>query len=96
MKGRVIMRFLRIAGEQYGTNQLAQLTADGLSNLGLDSFQHINVKIKTDQVSIIFESLEDATCAHAIAGTNQQSKSKEFHCENIGQFILNLFGVISK
>ena len=95
MKGIEIMRFLNIAGDYYGTSQLAQLTADGLSNLGLDSFQHINVNIETDQVSIIFEKLEDATCVRAIAGANQLSSSKEFQSKNIGQFILNLFFVVS-
>ena len=94
MKGIEIMRFLNIAGDHYGRSQLAQLTADGLSNLGLNSFQHININLKTDQVSIVFESLEDATCVRAIAGANQQSKSKEFHGNNIGQFILNLFFVV--
>jgi len=89
------MRFLNIAGDYYGRSQLAQLTADGLSNLGLSSFQHININIKTDQVSIVFESLEDATCVRAIAGSNQPSRSKEFHGNNIGQFILNLIYVIS-
>jgi hypothetical protein len=95
MKGRVIMRFLRIAGDQYGTSRLAQLTADGLNNLGLDSFQHISIKIKTDQVLIVFKSLEDATCARAIAGVNPHSKSKRFQSKNIGKFLLNLFEVIS-
>ncbi len=89
------MRFLNIAGDYYGRSQLAQLTADGLSNLGLDSFQHINVNIRADQVSIIFEKLEDATCVRAIAGANQRSSSKEFQSKNIGQFILNLFYVVS-
>ena len=89
------MRFLNIAGDHYGRSQLAQLTADGLNNLGLSSFQHININIKTDQVSILFKSLEDATCVRAIAGADQQSRSKRFRSKNIGKFILNLFEVIS-
>jgi len=89
------MRFLEIGGEHFGTAKLAQLTADGLNGLGLNSFQSIDINIQTNQVFIGFTKLEDATCARAIAGTHERSKSKRFQSNNIQMFILNLFGALN-
>ena len=95
MKIGANMHFLKIAGEKYGADELSNLTGDGLSCLGLNSFQSIDVDTRTNSIAIVFEREDDSSAAWAIAGSKQPTCNKVFRCNNVSKFILHLHCIIT-
>ena len=89
------MHFLEIAGEKYGGDELSSLTANGLAGLGLDSFHSIDVDTRTNSIAIIFDKEEDSSTVGAITGSNKTINGKLFHSNNVSQFILELYSILT-
>ena len=91
------MDYLEITNEKYGSDELTQIAAGGLSGLGIGigSYRTIDINTKRNSIIIDFESKEDAEVVRVISGSVQQSNSKIFQSDDVTQFILELYGVIA-
>ena len=87
------MHYLKIADDKYGSDELAGLVSNGLSLLGLDSYQTIRVSTKNNRISIGFKTLEDANTTRMIAGLPPHPRSKTFRSRDVSQFVMDLYSV---
>lgn len=85
------MHYLQIADDQYGSDELSKIVSMGLSALGVDSYQTINIDTKKNRISIGFTSQEDANVARAIAGFIKRPKTKTFKSRDARGFLLELY-----
>lgn len=89
------MDYLEIGNEKYGSDELTRITACGLSGLGIGSFRTIDINTKRNSIMIDFESIEDADVVRVISGSAQQSNSKIFQSDDVTQFLLELYGIVT-
>ena len=89
------MHYLQIAEDKYCSDELAGLVSNGLSLLGLDSYQTIRVSTKSNRISIGFKTLEDANITRTIAGIPPHPRNKTFRSRDVSQFVLDLYYVAS-
>ncbi len=82
---------LEISGEQYGSNDLIGFVATQLSELGVNSFQAIQVDAGQNKIDIQFDDLNDSKIVHAINGTHQRFNTHTFTSNNARQFLLELY-----
>ena len=85
------MNFLEISGEKYGSNDLISFTATQLTEIGVSSFQSIQVDTRQNQIDILFEDMDYTKIVHAINGTPQTVNTNEFKSNDARQFLLALF-----
>ena len=84
------MNYLEIAGEKYGSDELTSHIAARLAEIGVNSFQSIQVNAQSNHLSIAFDDEQDVQVAMAIAGADSRSKSNIFQSENAIAFLLSL------
>ena len=84
------MNYLEIAGEKYGSDELTSHIAARLAEIGVNSFQSIQVNAANNHLAIAFDDKQDVNIANAIAGTDSQSRSNIFQSENAIAFLLSL------
>ncbi len=87
------MHYLKIGNDKYCSDELAGLVSNGLSLLGLDSYQTIRVSTRDNRISIGFKTLEDANITRTIAGLPPHPRSKTFRSRDVSQFVLDLYSV---
>ncbi len=85
------MTYLEISGEQYGSNELISFAAAQLSEIGVNSFQAIQVDAGQNKIDIQFDDLNDSIIVHAINGANHRFNTLKFTSNNARQFLLALF-----
>jgi len=84
------MNYLEISGEKYGSDELNGIIAARLSEIGVNSFQSIQVNTQSNHLEIAFDDKEDVAIANAIAGPDSRSISNIFQCKNAIAFLLSL------
>ena len=84
------MNYLEIAGEKYGSDELTSHIAARLAEIGVNSFQSIQVNAANNHLAIAFDDKQDVNIANAIAGTDSQSRSNIFQSGNAVSFLLSL------
>lgn len=89
MKG-VNMHYLEISGEKYGSDDLASFAATKLSEIGVSSFQTIQVNAKRNHIAICFDVEEDVRIAAAIGGYPSRIHSNIFQSADASGFLLSL------
>ena len=87
------MHYLKIGDDKYCSDELAGLVSNGLSLLGLDSYQTIRVSTRDNRISIGFKALEDANAARSIAGIPTHTRNKTFRSRDVSQFVMELYSV---
>jgi hypothetical protein len=87
------MHYMKIADDKYCSGELASLVSNGLSLLGLDSYQTIRVSTRNNRISIGFKTLEDANTTRTIAGIPLHPRNKIFRSRDVSQFVLDLYSV---
>ena len=85
------MTYLEISGEQYGSNELISFAAAQLSEIGVNSFQAIQVDAGQNKIDIQFDDLNDSIIVHAINGTDHRFTNHKITSNNARQFLLALF-----
>ena len=86
----VNMNYLEIAGEKYGSDELTSHIANRLAEIGVNSFQSIQVNAGNNHLAIAFDDKQDINIANAIAGSDSQSRSNAFQSKNVVSFLLSL------
>jgi len=86
----VNMNYLEIAGEKYGSDELTSHIANRLAEIGVNSFQSIQVNAQSNHLSIAFDDEQDVQIAMAISGSDSQSISNIFESRNAVSFLLYL------
>ena len=84
------MNYLEIAGEKYGSDELTSHIAARLAEIGVNSFQSIQVSAANNHLAIAFDDEDDVEIARAIAGADSRSKSNIFESRNAVAFLLSL------
>jgi len=84
------MNYLEISGEKYGSDELNGIIAARLSEIGVNSFQSIQVNTQSNHLEIAFDDKEDVAIANAIAGPDSRSISNIFQSRNAIKFLLSL------
>ena len=87
------MNYLEISGEKYGSDDLASYAATKLSEIGVSSFQSIQVNTQKNQIAICFDDEEDALVACVIAGSPNRTRSKIFQSSDATAFLLSLYNI---
>ena len=90
------MNYLEISGEKYGSDDLASYAATKLSEIGVSSFQTIQVSAQNNQIAISFDEEEDALIACAIAGDQARTHSNIFQSNDASGFLLSLFNIANQ
>ena len=85
------MNFLEISGEKYGSDELTAIVAARLAEIGVNSFQSIQVNTLDNILAIAFDNEQDVQVAKAIAGSESNSKGNVFQSLNAAAFILDLY-----
>ena len=86
----VNMNYLEIAGEKYGSDEITSHIANRLAEIGVNSFQSIQVNTHSNHIEIAFDDEQDVNIANAIAGTDSQSRSNIFKSKNAIAFLVSL------
>ncbi len=86
----VNMNYLEIAGEKYGSDEITSHIAARLAEIGVNSFQSIQVNAHCNHLSIAFDDEQDVQIAMAISGSDSQSISNVFESKNAVSFLLSL------
>ena len=84
------MKYLEIGGEKYGSDELNGIIAGRLSEIGVKSFQSIQVNAQSNHLEIAFDDKKDVDIVKAIAGPNSRSISNIFQSRNAIEFLLYL------
>ena len=84
------MNYLEIAGEKYGSDELTSHIAARLAEIGVNSFQSIQVNAANNHLAIAFDDEEDVQIAMAISGSDSKSRSNVFESRNAVAFLLSL------
>jgi len=84
------MNYLEIAGSKYSGVELADITADRLYEIGVKSFQSIEVSVRKNHLSIAFDNEQDVEIVKAISGSESQSLNNIFETRNADLFLLSL------
>ena len=84
------MNYIEIAGEKYGSDELTSHIAARLAEIGVNSFQSIQVSAANNHLAIAFDDEDDVEIARAIAGADSRSKSNIFESRNAVAFLLSL------
>jgi hypothetical protein len=85
------MNFLEIAGDKYGSDDLASYAATKLSEIGVSSFQSIQVNAQKNQIAICFDDEEDALIASAIGGAQAHTHNNIFQSNDASSFLISLY-----
>ncbi|NQV16140.1 hypothetical protein HQ531_11830 [bacterium] len=86
----VNMNYLEIAGEKYGSDDLVSYAATKLSEIGVNSFQSIQINTENNHIAICFDTEEDALIACAIAGFQSRINSNVFQSDDATDFLISL------
>jgi len=84
------MNYLEIAGDKYSSDELTDIAAARLAEIGVNSFQSIQFNTQNNHLAIAFDDKQDVNIANAIAGTDSQSRSNIFKSGNAVSFLLSL------
>jgi len=84
------MNYLEISGEKYGSDELTSHIANRLAEIGVNSFQSIQVNAQSNHLSIAFDDEQDVQVAMAISGSDSHSISNVFESRNAVSFLLSL------
>jgi hypothetical protein len=84
------MNFLEISGEKYGSDELTAIVAARLAEIGVNSFQSIQVNAQRNHLSIAFDDKQDIEIAKAISGSESHSLNNVFETRNAVSFLLFL------
>ena len=84
------MNYLEIAGDKYSSDELIDIAAARLAEIGINSFQSIQFNTRNNHLAIAFDDRQDVNIANAIAGTESQSRSNIFQSTNAIAFLLSL------
>ena len=85
------MDYLEIAGEKYGSDEIIGHIANRLAEIGVHSFQSIQVNAQTNHISIAFDDKQDVQIANAISGSDSHSMNNVFQSKDAVSFLLSLF-----
>jgi hypothetical protein len=85
------MNYLEIAGDKYSSDELTDIAAARLCEIGVNSFQSIQVNTLDNILAIAFDNEQDVQVAKAIAGSESNSKGNVFQSLNAAAFILDLY-----
>ena len=84
------MNYLEIAGDKYSSDELTDIAAARLAEIGVNSFQSIQFNTQNNHLAIAFDDKQDVNIANAIAGTVSQSRSNIFKSKNAIAFLVSL------
>ncbi len=84
------MNYLEIAGDKYSSDELTDILAARLCEIGVNSFQSIQVKTQNNHIAIAFGDAQDSQIAKAIAGSECKLKGNIFQSKNAIAFLLSL------
>ncbi len=86
----VSMNYLEIAGEKYGSDEITSYIATRLVEIGVNSFQSIQVNVQKNHIAIAFDDEQDVQIAMAISGSDSKSMSNVFQSKDAVSFLLSL------
>ncbi len=89
------MDFIEIGEARYASEDLTNIAASNLFELGINGINSINIHAPSNCITVGFKDVEDAELAHAIARTNHTIKSRIFKSGDAVQFLLQLNSVVN-
>ena len=89
------MDFIEIGEAKYDSQELTNIAAGNLFDLGISGINSINIHAPSNSITIGFDNQEDASLVHAIARTAPVSQPHTFHSQDAGGFLIELNSVIN-
>ncbi len=89
------MDFIEIGEARYDTQELINVAASSLFELGINGINSIDIHAPSNCITVGFDNVEDANIVHAIARSEPISNSKHFKCSDAVGFLFALNSVLN-
>ncbi len=89
------MDFIEIGEARYDTQELTNLAAGNLFELGINGINSIDIHAPSNSITIGFDNTEDANLAHAIAQTEPSCNTTTFKSNDALGFLFELNSVLN-
>ncbi len=89
------MQFIEIGEARYDTQELTNLAAVNLFELGINGINSIDIHAPSNSITIGFDNTEDANLVHAIAQTEPSFNSMDFKSNDALGFLFELNSVFN-